>query len=79
MFPHRTFAMFVGALIMVIVSHITNKLFIDQIVSREYDVLQCYKQKTIDMRDSKLEECLERKTNDEMVSLKEAHTYENSQ
>ena len=44
--------MLFGTFLLLLVSLVTNKLFVDEIVSRRYDVLQCYRQKTADMRDT---------------------------
>ena len=68
-FPHRTFAMLVGVLLMYVVSWITNKVFIEEIVDRKYDVLQCHRQKTIKMRYEQGDE--EQEKGDNEVILKD--------
>ncbi|XP_059161162.1 high-affinity choline transporter 1-like isoform X2 [Physella acuta] len=47
MFPMRTYCMLMGGLCVVVVSVVTNKLFVDQYLPRKYDFLECYKKRTI--------------------------------
>ncbi|XP_035829842.1 high-affinity choline transporter 1 [Aplysia californica] len=50
LFPFRTFAMLMGTICIVVVSLVTNKLFVDEIIPRKYDVLKCYRQRTCKRR-----------------------------
>ena len=70
-FPHRSFAMMIGTVLIIVVSWITNKMFVDEYISREYDVLQIYRQKTIKMRYTKptLDSHYESEKNEEKIAM----------
>ena len=63
--------MVLGTILNLIVSWVTNKLFIDKLVSRDYDVLKCYQQRSAAMRHKNTDIFIERskENGEEMVAL----------